>query len=216
MKCWKRLAAALVVAGMMLAMFTACGAANGTGEVTWDKSRTKQYYESNGVTDEKIALKATVSNAGRQGVYEFTRDGARAYMSHDFGESDNIRWFTDTSGYVYGGTIRSGYWNRFEPESSYGSTANIIQAGGEFIIPTAKNTASITAGKETLNGKTYFVETLKMDVNGSYYEYSYYFDSNGLSFVQAGGKGVFQGTFVITKLSGTPNSELLKQPKYNA
>jgi len=208
MKMWKRFAAALLAAGMVLAMLTACGSTGPTA-ATWDSSRTKQYYESHGVTGDKVYLRATMTASGIQSQYIFARNEKNAYADVKL-SGNEVEIFVDAENYVYMTSNGDSDWSRHKPDSNYGQVAVLMRAGYQFIIPNGKNVASITAGNTTLNDKTYFAENLKLDVNGSYINYIYYYDANGLAFVEMVGAN---GTFEIDELNGTPSESLLTVPQ---
>lgn len=56
MKSLRRKAISILTGLMAILMLTACS--GGTAAVTWETSRTKQYYESHGVTGQDISLQA--------------------------------------------------------------------------------------------------------------------------------------------------------------
>ena len=98
MKSLRRKAISILTGLMALLMLTACS--GGTAAVTWETSRTKQYYESCGVTSQNISLQVTVSASGQQGEYFFTRNEEFAYAETRIANL-KAKILTDTEGNVY-------------------------------------------------------------------------------------------------------------------
>ena len=164
MKSLRRKVIGILIGLMAFLMLTACS--DGTAAVTWETSRTKQYYESCGVTGQNISLKATMSTSGMQGDYFFTRNNEYAYIDVSF-PSQQVRFLADKEGYVYLNIDNEKYWTKSAPNTQFGQMSNIIWAGNQFIIPTAQNVMSVGSEKVSMNQKMYTAETIKINVNGT-------------------------------------------------
>ncbi len=205
MKSIRKKAIGILITLMAFLMLTACD--GGTDAVTtWDTSRTKQYYESCGVTGQNISLQATVSASGQQGEYFFTRNEEFAYAEIRVANQSMI-FLTDTKGNVYATEAGNDNWTKHTPGSFYGQLTNIIWAGYQFVIPTADNIEDVVSEKVNRNGIEYTAETIQMSVNGTPASYTYYYGKNGLEFVESS-----EARFKITKLSGAPTTDYLKIP----
>ena len=204
MKSLRRKAISILTGLMAILMLTACS--GGTAAVTWETSRTKQYYESHGVTGQNISLQTTVSAGGMQGDCFFTRNKEFAYAQLNNGNGSLI-FLTDTEGNVYATEAGNDNWTKHTPGSSHGQLTNIIWAGYQFVIPTADNIEDVVSEKVSRNGIEYTAETIQMSVNGTPASYTYYYGKNGLEFVENMG-----ARFKITKLSGAPTTDYLKTP----
>lgn len=75
------------------------------------------------------------------------------------------------------------------------------------MIPTAEIVESVTSEKVIRKETEYTAETIRMSVNGTPANYTYYYGKNGLEFVESS-----EARFKITKLSGVPTTEYLKTP----
>lgn len=204
MKSLRRKVISILTGLMAFLMLTACD--GGTAAVTWETSRTKQYYESHGVTGQDISLQATVSASGQQGEYFFTRNEEFACAKIRSANQSMI-FLTDTKGNVYATEAGNDNWTKHTPGSFYGQLTNIIWAGYQFVIPTAEIVENVTSEKVSRNEKEYTAETIRMSVNGTPAIYTYYYGKNGLEFVESS-----EARFKITKLSGVPATEYLKTP----
>lgn len=209
MKSLRRKTISILTGLMAFLMLTACS--SGTAAVTWETSRTKQYYESHGVTGQNISLQATVSAVGIKGDYFFTRNNEFAYIDVSF-SGDRTLSLADKEGYVYLNSRGDSYWVKAAPNSDLGLLSKIIWAGDQFIIPTAQNVMSVGSEKVSMNQKMYTAETIKMNVNGTPANYTYYYGANGLEFVEGAIDGTNVG-FEIKKISGEPTKEYLKVPE---
>ena len=201
--------AIFILTGLMaILMLTACS--GGTAAVTWETSRTKQYYESHGVTGQDISLQATMSTSGMQGDYFFTRNNEYAYIDVNI-PSQQVKLLADKEGYVYFNIDNAEYWAKSAPDTQFGQMSNLIWAGNYFIIPTAQNVMNVSSEKVCMNQKMYTAETIKMNVNGTPANYTYYYGINGLEFVEGSVAGTNMG-FKIEKISSIPAKEFLKVP----
>lgn len=68
MKLRKRLAAVLLSAVMILTGLTACDGTTpaGPAELTWQNSRTKQYFDAKGITAQEYTLTADMMASGQK------------------------------------------------------------------------------------------------------------------------------------------------------
>ncbi len=209
MKSIRKKAIGILIALMAFLMLTACD--GGTDAVTtWDTSRTKRYYESYGVTGQNISMQATMSTSGMQGDYFFTRNNEYAYIDVSI-PSQQVRYLADKEGYVYFNIDNAEYWAKSAPDTQFGQMSNLIWAGNYFIIPTAQNVMNVSSEKVSMNKKMYTAETIKMNVNGTPANYTYYYGTNGLEFVEGSVAGTNMG-FKIEKISSVPTKEFLKVP----
>lgn len=208
MKSIRKKAIGILIALMAFLMLTACS--GGTAAVTWETSRTKQYYESCGVTGQNISLQATMSISGMQGDYFFTRNNEYAYIDTCIA-GEQTRVLTDKEGYVYLNMDNEEYWSKGAPNTQIGQMSNIIWAGNQFVIPTAQNVMNISSEKVSMKQKMYTAETIKMNVNGTPANYTYYYGTNGLEFVEGSVANTNMG-FKIEKISSVPTKEFLKVP----
>lgn len=204
MKSLRRKVISILTGLMVFLMLTACS--GGTAAVTWETSRTKQYYESCGVTGQDISLQATVSTSGQQGEYFFTRNEEFAYAETRIANL-NAKILTDTEGNVY--AAQTGYdgWTKYAAGSPNSQVTKLIWVGHQFVIPTAEIVESVTSEKVIRKETEYTAETIRMSVNGTPANYTYYYGKNGLEFVESS-----EARFKITKLSGVPATEYLKTP----
>ena len=150
MKSIRKKAIGILIGMMVLLMLTACD--GGTAAVTWETSRTKQYYESYGVTGQNISLQATMSTNGMQGVYFFTRNNEYAYIDAS-NAGQQVKLLADKEGYVYFNIDRAEYWKKGAPDTQFGQMSNLIWAGNSFIIPTAQNVMTVSSEKVSMNKK---------------------------------------------------------------
>lgn len=206
MKSIRKVAVCLLTAMLALLVLTACDGTASVTQTTWETSRTKQYYESHGVTGNAISIKATVSSAGVQGEYIFTRNDECAYVKSKAGTIIQI-WLTDAEGYVYATSEGYSNWTRHEPNSIYGDYANLIRAGYSFIIPNEQNVESVKTEEVVFFGKKYTAENLRLNVNGTPFQNIYYYGENGLEMVES-----MNAIYKIVSLSGVPDPDLLKVP----
>lgn len=204
MKSLSKKAIGILIGLMAFLMLTACD--GGTAAVTWETSRTKQYYKSCGVTGQNVSLQTTVSASGQQGEYFFTRNGEFAYAEIRIA-GISAKVLADAEGNVY--SAQTGYddWTKFVAGSVNSQAAKLIWAGHQFVIPTAETVESVTSEKVNLNEKEYTAETIRMSVNETPVSYTYYYGKNGLEFVENA-----EARFKITKLSGVPTTDCLKTP----
>ena len=206
MKAWKRFAAALLAAGMVLAMLTACS--GGSAAVKWENSRTKQYLENKGITASEYTLKAKCAYAGLTGSMVYTVKGKQWYL--DITALNGGKTLKDAKGNYYINRPYNGSntWYQYPADSSYASSYEL--AASMFTIPTKDNVGSIAVSDYTMNGKTYYMETMRIHQNNTYMTYSYGFLGNELSFVLVESTSNVMLTSV--DLKKTADANLLKVP----
>lgn len=205
MKSIRKFAICLLTAMLALLVLTACDGTASTAQITWETSRTKQYYESHGVTGDNVFLQATISSSGLQGEYIFTRNDECAYIKCRVGAFSQF-FFTDADGYVY--TTSQGYetWKREDSYSTVGQ--KLVRAGYTLIVPNEQNVESIKTEEVVFFGKQYTAETLRLNVNGSAFQNIYYYGENGLEMVESTNM-----IYKIVSLKSVPDEKLLKVPE---
>lgn len=206
MKAWKRFAAALLAAGMVLAMLTACS--GGSAAVKWENSRTKQYLENKGITASEYTLKAKCAYAGLTGNLVYTVKGKQWYA--DATALNSNKTLKDAKGNYYISRPYSGSdtWYKYPANSEYASSYELIAS--MLTIPTKDNVGSIAVSDYTMNGKTYYMETMRIHQNNTYMTYSYGFLDNELSFVLVESTSNVMLTSI--DLKKTADANLLKVP----
>ena len=187
MKLRKRLAAVLLSAVMILTGLTACDGTTpaGPSELTWQNSRTKQYFDAKGVTPQEFTLTADITVSGQKAGLKFAVKGKRA--GYEFDVTYGQKWRVDDDGNVYREVSNSSineWWKYPAGSQSAESYAHSIRAcWGYFTLPTDQNVGSISAGKYKKEDKTYDTETLKVYQENVYATYTYCYDGNELSFI---------------------------------
>ena len=80
MKLRKRLAAVLLSAVMILTGLTACDGTTpaGPAELTWQNSRTKQYFDAKGIKAQEYTLTADMMASGQKVELKYAIKGKRA------------------------------------------------------------------------------------------------------------------------------------------
>lgn len=181
MKLRKRLAAVLLSAVMILTGLTACDgtAPAGPAELTWQNSRTKQYFDAKGITAQEFTLTADITMSGQKAGLEFAVKGKRA--GYEFGVTNGRISRVDDDGNVYRDVSNAGqkeWWKYPAGSPSAESYAPSIRAcSGYFMLPDAESVGSIAAGEY----KDYYTETIKLHQNGVYATYTYCFEGSELS-----------------------------------
>ena len=187
MKLRKRLAAVLLSAVMILTGLTACDgtAPAGPAELTWQNSRTKQYFDAKGVTPQEFTLTADITMSGQKAGLKFAVKGKQA--GYEFDVTNGQKWRVDDDGNVYRDVSNSSYneWWKYPAGSPTADSyaASIRACYGYFTLPTDQNVGSISAGKYKKDDKTYDTETLKVHQENVYATYTYCYDGNELSFI---------------------------------
>lgn len=187
MKLRKRLAAVLLSAVMILTGLTACDgtAPAGPAELTWQNSRTKQYFDAKGITAQEYTLTADMMASGQKVELKYAIKGKRA--GYETAADSKLRVDADGNVYLIGfrGSNKELEWWQYPAGSqSAESYAPFIRACyGYFTLPTDQNVGSISAGKYKKDDKTYDTETLKVYQENVYATYTYCYDGNELSFI---------------------------------
>ena len=181
MKLRKRLAAVLLSAVMILTGLTACDgtAPAGPAELTWQNSRTKQYFDAKGVRPQEFTLTADITVSGQKAGLKFAVKDK--WAGYEFDITYGQKWRVDDDGNVYREVSNSSYneWWKYPAGSpSAESYAPSIRAcSGYFMLPDAESVGSIAAGEY----KDYYTETIKLHQNGVYATYTYCFEGSELS-----------------------------------
>lgn len=181
MKLRKRLAAVLLSAVMILTGLTACDgtAPAGPAELTWQNSRTKQYFDAKGITAQEYTLTADMMASGQKVELKYAIKGKRA--GYETAVDHKLRVDADGNVYLIGfrGSNKELEWWQYPAGSqSAESYAPFIRAcEGYFMLPDAESIGSIAAGEY----KDYYTETIKLHRNGVYATYTYCFEGSELS-----------------------------------
>lgn len=181
MKLRKRLAAVLLSAVMILTGLTACDGTTpaGPAELTWQNSRTKQYFDANGITAQEYTLTADMMASGQKVELKYAIKGKRA--GYETAADSKLRVDADGNVYLIGsrGSNKELEWWQYPAGSqSAESYAPFIRAcEGYFMLPDAESIGSIAAGEY----KDYYTETIKLHQNGVYATYTYCFEGSELS-----------------------------------
>ena len=179
MKLQKRFAAVLLCAVMVLAALTACSGGSVPTKLEWANSRTKQYFDTKGVTPQEFTLTADITVSGQKAGLKFAVKGKRAGYEFDITNGEKMR--VDDDGNVYRKVSYSSineWWQYPAGSPSAESYAASIRAcSGYFMLPDAESVGSIAAGEY----KDYYTETIKLHQNGVYATYTYCFEGNELS-----------------------------------
>lgn len=181
MKLRKRLAAVLLSAVMILTGLTACDgtAPAGPAELTWQNSRTKQYFDAKGITAQEYTLTADMMASGQKVELKYAIKGKRA--GYETAADSKLRVDADGNVYLIGfrGSNKELEWWQYPAGSqSAESYAPFIRAcEGYFMLPDAESIGSIAAGEY----KDYYTETIKLHQNGVYATYTYCFEGSELS-----------------------------------
>ncbi|MEJ5196533.1 hypothetical protein WF834_10210 [Faecalibacterium sp. HTF-128] len=181
MKLRKRLAAVLLSAVMILTGLTACDgtAPAGPAELTWQNSRTKQYFDAKGITAQEYTLTADMMASGQKVELKYAIKGKRA--GYETAADSKLRVDADGNVYLIGfrGSNKELEWWQYPAGSqSAESYAPFIRAcEGYFMLPDAESIGSIAAGEY----KDYYTETIKLHRNGVYATYTYCFEGSELS-----------------------------------
>ena len=183
MKLRKQLAAVLLSAVMILTGLTACNGTTpaGPAELTWQNSRTKQYFDAKGVTPQEFTLTASMSVSGVKTNLKFAVRGKRA--GYELGLQDGLKTHVDENGDVYQQYSEDTTWHKYPAGSpsaeSYAASTRACY--GYFVLPDAESIGSIAAGEYKDGSKVYYTETIKLHQNGVYATYTYCFEGSELS-----------------------------------
>lgn len=181
MKLQKRFAAVLLCAVMALAALTACSGSSGPAptKLEWANSRTKQYFDTKGVTPQEFTLTADITVSGQKAGLKFAVKGK--WAGYEFDVTNGQKWRVDDDGNVYRDVSNSSYneWWQYPAgsPSAEGYAPSIRACSGYFMLPDAESVGSIAAGEY----KDYYTETIKLHQNGVYATYTYCFEGSELS-----------------------------------
>ena len=185
MKLRKRLAAVLLSAVMILTGLTACDGTTpaGPAELTWQNSRTKQYFDAKGITAQEYTLTADMMASGQKVELKYAIKGKRA--GYETAADSKLRVDADGNVYLIGSRGGNKEWWKYPAGSPTADSyaASIRACYGYFTLPTDQNVGSISAGKYKKEDKTYDTETLKVHQENVYATYTYCYDGNELSFI---------------------------------
>ena len=185
MKLRKRLAAVLLSAVMILTGLTACDGTipAGPAELTWQNSRTKQYFDAKGITAQEYTLTADMMASGQKVELKYAIRGKQA--GYETAADHKLRVDADGNVYLIGSRGGNKEWWKYPAGSPTADSyaASIRACYGYFTLPTDQNVGSISAGKYKKDDKTYDTETLKVHQENVYATYTYCYDGNELSFI---------------------------------
>ena len=185
MKLKKRLAAVLLSAVMILTGLTACDgtAPAGLAELTWQNSRTKQYFDAKGIKAQEYTLTADMMASGQKVELKYAIRGKQA--GYETAADHKLRVDADGNVYLIGSRGGNKEWWKYPAGSPTADSyaASIRACYGYFTLPTDQNVGSISAGKYKKDDKTYDTETLKVHQENIYATYTYCYDGNELSFI---------------------------------
>ena len=185
MKQRKRLAAVLLSAVMSLTGLTACDGTTpaGPAELTWQNSRTKQYFDAKGITAQEYTLTADMMASGQKVELKYAIRGKQA--GYETAADSKLRVDADGNVYLIGSRGGNKEWWKYPAGSPTADSyaASIRACYGYFTLPTDQNVGSISAGKYKKDDKTYDTETLKVYQENVYATYTYCYDGNELSFI---------------------------------
>lgn len=179
MKLRKRLAAVLLSAVMILTGLTACDGTTpaGPAELTWQNSRTKQYFDAKGIKAQEYTLTADMMASGQKVELKYAIRGKQA--GYETAADHKLRVDADGNVYLIGSRGGNKEWWKYPAGSqSAESYAPFIRAcKGYFMLPDAESIGSIAAGEYN----DYYTETIKLHQNGVYATYTYCFEGSELS-----------------------------------
>lgn len=216
MKIWKRFAAALLAAGMVLAMLAACSDGGGT-PLSWETSQTKKYFESKGITGKEYTFKGTAEGVGEMGNVVYCVKGEQYYLKQSYNDR-TVEIIKDAQGdYYCKSSSDSAYdkdkWYKWAKGSAEAKNVDDNFAKYLFELPTKENVGSIKADEPyTFNGKSYYVETIKTHENRKFLTRSFLYEGNELKYIliNAGGEAMLTNIDV----SSTVDEQLLKAPEH--
>lgn len=179
MKLRKRLAAVLLSAVMILTGLTACDGTTpaGPAELTWQNSRTKQYFDAKGITAQEYTLTADMMASGQKVELKYAIKGKQA--GYETAADSKLRVDGDGNVYLIGSRGCNKEWWKYPAGSPTADSyaASIRACKGYFMLPDAESIGSIAAGEYN----DYYTETIKLHRNGVYATYTYCFEGSELS-----------------------------------
>lgn len=213
MNIWKRFAAALLAAGMVLAMLAACSDGGGT-PLSWETSQTKKYFESKGITDKEYTFKAKMAYSGTKSDVVYTVKDNQFYVSWPMSGPDEILRDAQGNYYTRDKNRTDSTWVKYAADSewakNYGSLVAAEVAAEIFVVPTDDNVGSVVSGSYRMGGKNYSTETIRIHGNNSYQTCIYGYDGNELSFILVETTGSAMLTELV--LNKTADDALLTPP----
>ena len=217
MKIWKRFAAALLAAGMVLAMLAACSDGGGGTPLSWETSQTKKYFESKGITGNEYTFKGTAEGVGEMGNVVYCVKGEQYYLKQSYNDR-TVEIIKDAQGdYYCKSSSDSAYdkdtWYKWAKGSAEAKNVDDNFAKYLFELPTKENVGSIKADEPyTFNGKSYYVETIKTHDNRKFLTRSFLYEGNELKYIliNAGGEAMLTNIDV----SSTVDDQLFKAPEH--
>lgn len=212
MKIWKRFAAALLAAGMVLAMLAACSDGGGGTPLSWETSQTKKYFESKGITGNEYTFKGTAEGVGEMGGVVYCVKGEQYYLKESY-SGQTVEIIKDAQGDYYIKSSDADTWRKYAKGSA--DVKNIDDNFGKYLfeLPTKENVGSIKADEPyTFNGKSYYVETIKTHENRKFLTRSFLYEGNELKYIliNAGGEAMLTNIDV----SSTVDDQLFKAPEH--
>ena len=211
MKIWKRFAAALLAAGMVLAMLAACSGGGGT-PLSWETSQTKKYFESKGITSKEYTFKGTAEGVGEMGNVVYCVKGEQYYLKESYNDR-TVEIIKDAQGDYYCMSSDENIWYKWAKGSAEAKNVDDNFAKYLFELPTKENVGSIKADEPyTFNGKSYYVETIKTHENRKFLTRSFLYEGNELKYIliNAGGEAMLTNIDV----SSTVDDQLFKAPEH--
>ena len=147
MKLRKRLAAVLLSAVMILTGLTACDgtAPAGPAELTWQNSRTKQYFDAKGIKAQEYTLTADMMASGQKVELKYAIRGKQA--GYETAADHKLRVDADGNVYLIGSRGGNKEWWKYPAGSPTADSyaASIRACYGYFTLPTDQNVGSISA-----------------------------------------------------------------------
>ena len=209
MKIWKRFAAALLAAGMVLAMLAACSDGGGT-PLSWETSQTKKYFESKGITSKEYTFKAKMAYSGTKSDVVYTVRNDQFYLSWPVSGSGEILRDAQGNYYTRDQNSADSTWVKYAADSEWAKNYGSLVAAEIFVVPTDDNVGSVVSGSYRMGGKNYSTETIRIHENNSYQTCIYGYDGNELSFILVETTGSAMLTELV--LNKTADDALLTPP----
>lgn len=209
MKIWKRFAAALLAAGMVLAMLAACSDGGGT-PLSWETSQTKKYFESNGITGKEYTFKAKMAYSGKKSDVVYTVKGNQFYFNWPVSGPGEILRDAQGNYYTRDKNRADSTWVKYAADSEWAENYGSLVAAEIFVVPTDDNVGSVVSGSYRMGGKNYSTETIRIHENNSYQTCIYGYDGNELSFILVETTGSAMLTELV--LNKTADDALLTPP----
>ena len=209
MKIWKRFAAALLAAGMVLAMLAACSDGGGT-PLSWETSQTKKYFESKGITGKEYTFKAKMAYSGTKSNVVYTVKDNQFYLSWPMSGPGEILRDAQGNYYTRDQNRTDSTWVKYAADSEWAKNYGSLVAAEIFVVPTDDNVGSVVSGSYRMGGKNYSTETIRIHENNSYQTCIYGYDGNELSFILVEATG--SAMLTELELSKTADTALLTPP----